>query len=182
MDERPRRSPDEPLGMPGATREDNLLEWLYALRDKQRAQKNNAAWLIKGKDLNWEHNRQGKMKWYLHPALEDACIRSMLFFEQEIPPGGRTGAQKTPGGAVMYIMQGHGFTLLDGVRHDWEAEDVVNIPIRTDGVVVQHVNLDPNEPVVFLCADLNLIDLLGVDRGAELDQVESAPDYEEKRG
>jgi len=175
MDDRPRRSPDEPLGMPGATRDDNLLDWLYELRDKQREQKKKSSWLIRGSDLKFEQNRQGKMKWYLHPALEDACIRSMLFFEQEIPPGGRTGAQMTPGGAVMYIIKGRGYTTLDGVRHDWEAEDVVNIPIRTNGVVVQHFNADRDEPVVFICADLNLIDLLGVDRGAELAQVEDAP-------
>ena len=177
MADQPQRSPDEPLGMPGATREDNLLDWLYKLRDKQREQKKQSAWLIKGKDLNWERNSQGKMKWYLHPALDDACIRSMLFFQQEIPPGGRTGAQMTPGGAVMFIMQGRGYTTLDGVRHDWEAEDVVNIPIRTNGVVVQHFNADMHEPVVFICADLNLIDLLGVDRGAALEQIEDAPDY-----
>ena len=179
MDQRPRRSPDDPLDMPPVTREENLLDWLYALRDKQREQKKKSAWLIRGTDLPWERNRQGKMKWYLHPALDDACIRSMMFFQQEIPPGGRTGAQKTPGGAVMYIMQGRGYTLLDGVRYDWEAEDVVNIPIRTTGVVVQHVNVDLKEPVVFICADLNLVDLLGVDRGAELEQVEDAPPDED---
>jgi len=177
MQDRPTRSPNEPLGMPGASRDDNLLDWLYKLRDKQREQKKKSAWLIKGKDLNWERNSQGKMKWYLHPALEDACIRSMLFFQQEIPPGGRTGSQMTPGGAVMFIMQGRGYTTLDGKRYDWEAEDVVNIPIRTNGVVVQHFNTDMHEPAVFICADLNLIDLLGVDRGAALEQIEEAPDY-----
>jgi hypothetical protein len=31
-------------------------------------------------------------------------------------------------------------------------------------------------PVRFVSADLNLVDLLGVDRGAELEQIEAAPD------
>jgi gentisate 1,2-dioxygenase len=166
------------LGVPpAADRSENLLEWLLRLRDYQRQHQRNGAWLIKGKDLPWEHNQQGKMKWYLHPAIEDTSIRSMLFFMQEIPPGGRSGVQKTPGGQVLYILQGRGYTLLDGVRHDWEAEDVVNIPIRANGVHVQHVNIDRRAPVVFVQADLNLVDILGVDRGAEFEQVEPAPDY-----
>jgi gentisate 1,2-dioxygenase len=165
------------LGIPPARdRSENLLEWLFELRDYQRQHQRNGAWLIKGKDLPWEHNRHGKMQWYLHPGLEGTSIRSMLFLKQEIPPRGRTGVQKTPGGQVMYILQGRGYTLLDGQRHDWEVDDVVNIPIRADGVHVQHVNIDRREPVVFVQADLNLVDVLGVDRGAEFEQVESAPD------
>ena len=72
-------------------------------------------------------------------------------------------------------MEGRGYTLLDGERHDWQAEDLVNIPIRAEGVVVQHVNQDPRRPARFVSADLNLVDILGVDRGAELEQIEAAP-------
>jgi gentisate 1,2-dioxygenase len=170
------RSTEENVGVAYADRSENLLEWLYQLRDRQRQHQRQGAWLIKGRDLPWENNRQGKMKWFLHPALSNTAIRSMIVFEQEIPAGGRSGAQKTPGGSVLYILEGKGYTLLDGERHDWQAEDLVNIPIRADGVVVQHVNTDPRHPVRFISADLNLVDILGVDRGAELEQIEAAPD------
>jgi len=175
------RSPEENLGMPNADRTENLLEWLYRLRDRQREHQREGAWLIKGRDLPWENNRQGKMKWFLHPALDNTAIRSMIVFEQEIPPGGRSGAQKTPGGSVLYILEGRGYTLLDGVRHDWQAEDLVNIPIRAEGVVVQHVNADPRRRVRFVSADLNLVDILGVDRGAEFEQIEPSSDWNEKK-
>lgn len=171
-----RRSADEPVGTSGAPRSANLLEWLFELRDRQRAHQGKGAWLIKGQDLAWERNRQGRMKWYLHPALDDTAIRSLIVFVQEIPPGGRSGVQKTPGGSILYILQGRGYTLLDGVRHDWQAADCVNIPIRTNGVVVQHVNSDPHHPAAFLSVDLNLVDVLGVDRGAEFEQLEAAPE------
>jgi gentisate 1,2-dioxygenase len=174
-DSRNQRTAQGPTGLPPTTRADNLLDWLFALRDHQRKHMRNGAWLIKGKEVPWEENRQGKMQWYLHPALEDTAIRSMMFFRQEIPPLGRTGAQKSPGGQVIYIIQGRGYTLLDGVRYDWQEEDVVNIPIRADGVVVQHFNADKRDPVVMICADLNLADLVGVDRGSEFEQVEDAP-------
>jgi gentisate 1,2-dioxygenase len=172
-----RRAPDEHLGVPGASRDDNLLEWLYQLRDRQRAQQARAAWLIKGKDLPQERNRQGHMRWFLHPALDNVALRSMLFFQQEIPPGGRTGVQRVPGGSVLYILAGRGYTLLDGVRHDWAAEDVVNLPIRIGGVVVEHVNADADQPAVFIQADVNTVDALGVDRGAAFEQLAPAPDF-----
>jgi gentisate 1,2-dioxygenase len=174
-----KRSTEENLGVAYADRAENLLEWLYQLRDQQRQQQGKGAWLIKGRDLPWEINRQGKMKWFLHPALNGTSIRSMIVFEQEIAPGGRSGAQKTPGGSVLYILEGKGYTLLDGVRHDWQAEDLVNIPIRAQGVVVQHVNADLRRPVRFVSADLNLVDILGVDRGAALEQIEAAPACDE---
>jgi gentisate 1,2-dioxygenase len=172
------RSTEEHLGLPAATREDNLLEWLFDLRDRQRAQQSGAAWLIKGKDLPVEKNRQGAMRWFLHPALDGVALRSMLFFQQEIPPGGRSGVQRVPGGSVLFIVSGRGYTLLDGIRHDWVAEDVVNLPIRRGGVVVQHVNADAHEPVVFIQADVNTVDSLGVDRGAVFEQLEPAPGQE----
>ncbi len=175
------RSNEETLGVAYTDRTKNLLEWLYQLRDRQRHHQRQGAWLIKGRDLPWENNRQGKMKWFLHPALDNTSIRSMIVFEQEIPPGGRSGAQKTPGGSVLYILEGEGFTLLDGERHDWQAEDLVNIPIRAQGVVVQHVNTDPRRSVRFISADLNLVDILGVDRGAEFEQVKSASDGDDKK-
>jgi gentisate 1,2-dioxygenase len=179
MSTRRARSVKDRLGIePAEGRSENLLEWLYQLRDYQREHQRNGAWLIKGKDLPWERNRQGKMKWFLHPALDNTSIRSMLFVMQEIPPRGKSGVQKTPGGQVLYIISGRGYTLLDGERFDWEAEDVVNIPIRANGVNVQHVNIDRREPVVFVQAEINLMDMLGVDRGSELEQVENAPDYE----
>jgi gentisate 1,2-dioxygenase len=172
---------EENLGIPYSEKSNNLLEWLYQLRDRQRERQGKGAWLIKGRDLPWENNRQGKMKWFLHPALDNTAIRSMIVFEQEIPPGGRSGAQKTPGGSVLYILEGKGYTLLDGVRHDWQAEDLVNIPIRREGVVVQHVNTNPRRPVRFVSADLNLVDILGVDRGAELAQVEPTPGWDKNK-
>ena len=175
------RSIEENLGVAHSDRTENVLEWLYQLRDRQRRHQRQGAWLIKGRDLPWENNRQGKMKWFFHPALDNTSIRSMIVFEAEIPPGGRSGAQKTPGGSALYILEGKGYTLLDGVRHDRQAEDLVNIPIRAEGVVVQHVNADPRRPVRFVSADLNLVDILGVDRGAELEQVEAAPTWDDNK-
>ncbi|HKT18626.1 MAG TPA: hypothetical protein VJR47_11330 [Stellaceae bacterium] len=177
MSERARRRPEAPLGTEPVAPDANLLEWLYALRDRQRIRQRGGSWIIKGKDMPWEINRQGKMQWYLHPAFDDMPLRSMIFFRQEIAAQSRSGAQRMPGGAIFYVARGRGYTLLDEERHDWNAEDVINIPIRADGVIVRHVNIDPIEAAVLLCADLNLVDLLGVDRGSALEQIEDAPEW-----
>jgi hypothetical protein len=70
------------------------------LRDRQRERQKKAVWLIKGKDLPWEHNKQGVMRWYMHPLLESPCINTMQIFVQEIPPGGRSGRLHHPGNQV----------------------------------------------------------------------------------
>ena len=174
------RAVRERLGVPPATRADNLLEWLYELRDYQREHQGKGAWLIKGKDLPWEHNRQGKMQWYLHPALEDTSIRSMIFFRQEIPPGGRTGAQKTPGGSILYILEGRGYTILNGTRHQWKAGDIVNLPLLEEGCTYQHFNADQDAPVLMVGCYANHLDAIGVDMGSGFEELEPAPEYRQQ--
>ena len=73
-------------------------------------------------------------------------------------------------------MGGRGYTLLDGVRHDWEQHDVLNFPVRTKGIVLQHVNADPNKPARVLFCEPNIIEPLGMDRGCGFEQLEDAPD------
>ncbi|MFQ5826892.1 MAG: hypothetical protein ACE5IA_05995, partial [Dehalococcoidia bacterium] len=34
----------------------------------------------------------------------------------------------------------------DGVRHDWEAGDLIILPVKQDGCEHQHFNLDPDKP------------------------------------
>ncbi|MBI4317033.1 MAG: cupin domain-containing protein [Chloroflexi bacterium] len=157
----------------------NLLEQLLQIRDQQRAERKNGKWLVSGDDLDWEINQQGKMRWYMHPSIHDTAIRTLIVFVQEIPPGSRSGRQKTPGGQIMFILQGRGYTTVDGVRHYWQERDCVNIPTRRDGVIVQHFNESQEEAVRFICVEPNLVDTLGVDRGSAFEQLEVAPEYEE---
>ena len=95
---------------------------------------------------------------------------------QEIPAGSHTGKQKIQGGVVHYVIKGKGYTIMDGVRHDWEAEDLINLPINPEGVTYQHFNLDPEEPALLLSVHNNFDESLGVDMGAGLEQIEDAPD------
>ena len=80
----------------------------------------------------------------------------------------------------MYILEGRGYTLLDGVRHDWQAGDVLNLPIKKDGIVVQHFNADPEKRARFAVAEPNLFACASVDRGCGFEQLEDAPEYQRR--
>jgi gentisate 1,2-dioxygenase len=154
---------------------ENLFERLMEIRDEQRERKKGGRVIVAFKDLEWEDNRQGKMKWYMHPDIKDNALNQFLFWVQEIPPGGRSGKQKSQGGQVAFIWAGKGYTTIDGVRHDWEKDDCLNLPVRTNGIVVQHVNTDPKEPARIMFIEPNLASVLGIDRGCGFEQIEDAP-------
>jgi gentisate 1,2-dioxygenase len=155
----------------------NLWEALMALRDRQRAERRTAVQVVRLAELPLERNQQGLMRWYLHPAIRDTVLSTLMIYRQEIPPGSRSGRLKFQGGQVMLIIEGKGHTLLDGVRHAWEAGDVLNLPLRRDGIAVQHFNADPEKPAVFLAVEPNLFAATGVDRGCGFEQLEPSPDY-----
>jgi hypothetical protein len=155
----------------------NFWDEILKLRDQQRAQRKNGLMVIKGSELPQETNRQGLMRWYLHPSITDTVLNTHIFFEQEIPPGSRSGMLKFQGEQVMYILEGKGYTLIDGVKHHWEAGDVLNLPLRKQGIIVQHVNEDPDKPAKFVAAEPNLYHTTSVDRGSGFEQIEDAPEY-----
>jgi hypothetical protein len=153
---------------------------LIALRDRQREARRGAVQVVRLSELPLENNRQGLMRWYLHPSIIDTVLSTLMIFRQEIPPGSRSGRLKFQGGQIMFIVQGRGHTLLDGVKHAWEVGDVLNLPLRRDGIVVQHFNDDPAAPAAFLAIEPNLFAATSVDRGSGFEQLEPSPDYREQ--
>jgi hypothetical protein len=155
----------------------NHWEELLKLRDRQREQTRNAIQVIKEAELPQEVSRHGLLRWYLHPAIKDTCLSVLLFYQQEIPPGSRSGRLKFQGGQVMMITEGRGYTTIDGVKHPWKAGDVLNLPLRADGIIVQHFNADPDNPAKFVAAEPNWLECVTVDRGCGFEQLEDAPEY-----
>ena len=86
----------------------NHWDELLALRDRQREQTRNGIQVIKEAELPLEVSRHGLMRWYLHPAIKDTCLSVLLFFQQEIPPGSRSGRLKFQGGQILFIVEGRG--------------------------------------------------------------------------
>lgn len=159
----------------------DLWNEIIELRDEQRERARNSVWLVKGDDLPWQTSAQGIMKWYMHPNLKTPCISTLNIFVQEIPPGSRSGRLQYPGNMVMFIMQGQGYTLVDGQKHHWSKGDVVQIPVKPNGVVFQHFNTSEEEACRFVCAEPNAVHSSGVDRHGALEQLEVAPEFKANR-
>jgi hypothetical protein len=156
----------------------NLWNELIALRDAQRESRKTAVQVVRLSELPLESNQHGLMRWYLHPAIKDTILSTLAIYRQEIPPGSRSGRLKFQGGQIMFIVEGRGHTTLDGVQHAWEAGDVLNLPTRRDGIIVQHFNDDPGKPAAFLAVEPNLFAATSVDRGSGFELLEPSPDYQ----
>jgi hypothetical protein len=155
----------------------NFWDAILDLRDEQREHRKTGIQVIEESDLPLEVNRQGLMRWYLHPEIKDTLLSTHLFFSQEIPPGSRSGRLKFQGEQVMFIVEGRGYTLLDGVKIPWKAGDVLNLPLRKAGIIVQHFNDDPEIAAKFIAVEPNFLACASVDRGSGFEQLEDAPEY-----
>jgi len=153
---------------------ETLLEALFALRDRYRGQAERGMKVVRGEELPWEINRQGKMRWYLHPAKNDTAIRSLLIYMQEIEPGGHSGKQESPGGIVYYVLEGRGYVVVDGKKHTWSKGDCVGLPILSRSIQYQFFNTDRRRPARLIAATPNLFEVLGVDMGSRFEQLEPA--------
>jgi len=167
------------VGDPAELASANLFDRLVALRDIQRRRMEKATYLIRGDDLPWELNAHGKMQWYLHPCIAYTQLQTHLFYRQEIPAGSRSGVQRHGGDAVFFILQGEGYTEVDGARHNWKAGDLMTLPIFSEGVVYRHVNNGPGAVRLF-CMERNMVHTVGVDRQSGFEQLQPCPEYRQQ--
>lgn len=154
----------------------NYWNELIALRDEQRQQKATAVQVVRRRDLPRETNSQGVMRWYMHPAIKDIALSTLAIYEQEILPRSRSGRLQFQGGQIIFVIEGQGYTVIDGVKHSWKTRDVLNLPLKKDGIVVQHFNSSDNSTARILVVEPNLYAATGVDRGCGFEQLEPAPD------
>ena len=154
----------------------NLFNELIRMRDDQRERFKTAIKVVRAEELPIEKNANGYYRWYLHPLLKDRALNTLMLWVQEIPPGGCSGKQRHQGGRIHLVAEGHGYTILDGVKYDWEKWDYIHLPLKPEGVVFQHFNADPQKPVKLVVAEPNLVDAIGMDLGINFEQLEPAPD------
>ncbi|OGT81528.1 MAG: hypothetical protein A3H91_07895 [Gammaproteobacteria bacterium RIFCSPLOWO2_02_FULL_61_13] len=160
------------------SRDRDVYDQIVSGQQAERLRSRTGRVVVRGKGNPWILDRQGLVRHYLTPSRYtgepvDTALDGWIVFVQEV--GKHSGKHRHQGGLVIYVLEGEGHSIVDGERHDWEAEDVINVPIRSNGVTLQHFNLDRREPALLICADLNLADFLGLDRGSVFEQLEAAP-------
>ena len=92
-----------------------------------------------------------------------------------------SGKHRHQGGLIIYVIEGNGYSVVDGERCDWEKGDLVLLPLREKGVEHQHFNSNPDKPAVWMA----FIHSPTHDHVAsEMTQTEVSPEYKaaEERG
>src|SRR5215475_15704234 len=104
--------------------------------------------IINGKDLPWELNRQGRIKYFLTDRSEDVSAPGWLVFQQEIQK--HSGMHRHQGGTFIFVLGGKGYSMVNGERYDWGAGDLTILPMTAGGVAHQHFNLAPDVPALWM--------------------------------
>jgi hypothetical protein len=171
MAERTRPREREPEPDAERTRLYEPQDYQYAV-DTQNRQRHGRI-VVRGAERPWDMHRQAKSKRYLSPLepdLRDTAMQDWNVFVQVIPE--RSGKHRHQGGTVIFILEGRGHTIVDGERHDWQAGDLMLLPIKPGGVEHQHFNDDPDHPARWVA--LLYFPYFNYS-GAELTQLESSP-------
>lgn len=115
-----------------------------------------------------------KMYWYAHHNLNTPLRVFNWVFESGIPPGKTTGLHTHTAEAVIYILEGKGYSIVDGERYDWEEGDIVCVP---SGTAHRHCNASETRPVRYLGIQATqFYNFLGL---GEVKTLEAAPGLEE---
>ena len=94
--------------------------------------------VIKPSDREWEEDRMGRLLTYLDPYYTDAALPDWSVFIHDIHS--TSGTHRHQGGLGLFVLEGKGATVMDGVRYDWEKGDLVLLPIKPGGIEHQHLN------------------------------------------
>lgn len=118
----------------------------------------------------------GHLRWYIHSQLATPSTRALYVCELEIPPGSRGGKLFCQGGIVHFVVEGSGYTVVEDEPHEWEAHDLIGIPLRERGITFQHFNTGSGRARM-LVAWPNLDSAIGPGGGVEIDVVEACPEF-----
>ena len=125
-----------------------FYDTVLAITEARRNRAANGRVLIDGAEIPWQTNRQGEIGYYIHERVEDTAMTDWRIFIHRIRQ--HSGAHIHQGGVVLYILSGSGYTVVNGIKHEWTEGDLVLLPVVPGGVEHQHFNTDPTKPSDFL--------------------------------
>jgi gentisate 1,2-dioxygenase len=143
----------------------NFYDRWLGLWDEAEAERAKSRRVIHYEELDWTQTPQDARVALLVAPETGFRTWGSESLRGEIPPGWHSGAHKH-GEEVMYIVAGEGFSIVDGIRYEWQAGSTIAIPF---GAVHQHFNTGP-EPVVFVAAmAVHFEHFVGIHRTVQLE-------------
>jgi gentisate 1,2-dioxygenase len=93
-------------------------------------------------DREYFNTKQGKLLYYINSEIhKNTCLQDWRVFTHSLIS--HSGKHRHQGGLVIYVIEGNGYSIVDGERVDWEAGDLLLLPIKKGGVEHQHFNSEP---------------------------------------
>ncbi len=145
---------------------------MYSLYANNRDNAIKGRVVIRGKEQPWQQGRQGLVKYFLSYVYYGEAARNWSFFLHDIKT--HSGRHRHQGGIAIYVVEGKGWTVVDGVRYDWEAGDMILLPVKPNGVEHQHWNADPGQSCKWLAM---IFHDFGEAMGSLMEQRALSPDW-----
>ena len=151
----------------------SVYEQHYKARRDFIQRQNTGKLLVKANEREYENSRQGKVKYILYPNVwPENALQDWAVFSQDIVR--HSGKHRHQGSLVIFVLEGRGYTTVDGVRMDWKKDDLILLPLKPGGVEHQHFNAEPGQP----CKWLAFIHIPTYDQVASVtEQLELSPLY-----
>ena len=97
---------------------------------------------------------------YRHPQTGGPVLPTMACMVQLLRPNEHTKAHRHTGSAVYHVVNGAGFTIIDGQRFNWSKGDIFALP---PWALHEHANLSASaDAVLFSIQDLPVLNALGL--------------------
>ncbi len=125
-----------------------LVELEKKWKEREKMGMEEGEVIIKGKETPFELMEQGYIREMNMPGWRHTASDNIQFHLHRIPV--HSGKHVHQGGYSLFVVQGKGYTVVDGVRHDWEDGDLILLPYKAGGVEHQHFNRDAKKPAIWL--------------------------------
>lgn len=134
--------------------------------DEELEEKSKARTYCNDEDLQWIRTRQD-WRSALLTAKENGYVTSGVTTLAEIPQGWHTG-KHSHGEEAIYIVQGQGFSIVDGLRYNWETGSCLFMPY---GSSHQHFSSGPDTVRYFSAMALPLERFCGLAKVVQYEDV-----------
>ncbi len=129
--------------------EEDHYDRLIRLKEEKIRNRMQGKVIIKGSEIPWVQGKQALVKRYLiEEKWNDVATPNWEIFVQRIKQ--HSGCHVHQGGLAIFVLEGEGYSLVDGVRFDWEKDDLILLPIKPGGVQHQHFNSGPGNPALWM--------------------------------
>lgn len=135
------------LNVPGSANAASFYEREVARAREEKSERGAARRIIRYRDLVFRVSPRGTRTSLLIDRSLGFRTSGLSMAMFEIPPGKAQARHRHPGEAILYIVQGRGYSVIDERPYDWEAGDAVLVHHYCWH---QHFNADPERPAIVI--------------------------------